>query len=63
MNKKKNNKKGFDNEKYVKTQIETIKKRIKLFDNKSKEDKIIFFAVSNLSLLGVDEYLASFAKK
>ena len=29
MNKKKNNKKGFDNEKYVKTQIETIKKRIK----------------------------------
>ena len=30
MNKKKNNKKGFDNEKYVKTQIETIKKRIKL---------------------------------
>lgn len=34
MNKKKNNKKGFDNEKYVKTQIETIKKRIKLFDNK-----------------------------
>ena len=32
--KKKNNKKGFDNEKYVKTQIETIKKRIKLFDNK-----------------------------
>lgn len=34
MNKKKNNKKGFDNEKYVKIQIETIKKRIKLFDNK-----------------------------
>lgn len=34
MNKKKNNKKGFDNEKYVKAQIETIKKRIKLFDNK-----------------------------
>lgn len=34
MNKKKNNKKGFDNEKYVKTQIDTIKKRIKLFDNK-----------------------------
>ena len=30
MNKKKNNKKGFDNEKYVKIQIETIKKRIKL---------------------------------
>lgn len=34
MNKKKNIKKGFDNDKYVKIQIETIKKRIKLFDNK-----------------------------
>lgn len=33
MNKKKI-KKGFDNEKYVKLQTETIKKRIKLFDNK-----------------------------
>lgn len=32
MNKK--SKKGFDNEKYVKLQTETIKERIKLFDNK-----------------------------